>query len=313
MPAKWSPRDIPDLTGLLAIVTGANSGLGQATALELARARATVVIACRNTSKGERAAAAIMEEIPTADVPVAELDLADLASVRAFAQRIAGEHDRVDLLINNAGVMAPPRRETKDGFESQFGTNHLGHFALTGLLLGQLLAASHPRVVTVSSGAHRLGKINFDDLESERHYERWRAYGQSKLANLMFCFELQRRATGAGANLKSMAAHPGYAATNLQSAGPDRFFERAFMAIGNRVIAQSAEMGALPTLYAATYPALPGGTFVGPDGLGEQRGHPKVVSAASKAYDEQTQRRLWEVSEELTSVHYDFAPAARAA
>jgi NAD(P)-dependent dehydrogenase (short-subunit alcohol dehydrogenase family) len=205
--------------------------------------------------------------------------------------------------------MAPPRRLTKDGFESQFGTNHLGHFALTGLLMPRLLAAFEPRVVTVSSTAHRAGQIDFDDLQRERKYNNWRAYGQSKLANLMFCFELQRRATEAGTSLRSMAAHPGYARTNLQFAAPTTR-DKAVMAVTNLLFAQSAEMGALPTLYAATFPDLPGGTFVGPGGLMEQRGHPKVVTAAGKAYDEDTWRRLWQISEELTGVHYQFAAPA---
>jgi NAD(P)-dependent dehydrogenase (short-subunit alcohol dehydrogenase family) len=303
-PSRWTAADIPDQTGRVAIVTGANSGLGLATARELARAGARVVLASRSAEKGQDAAGQIRSAVPNAQVEPAVLDLADLASVRAFA---AGVSYPLDLLINNAGVMAAPRRLTKDGFESQFGTNHLGHFALTGLLLGRLLAAPAPRVVTVSSGMHRAGKMNFDDLNGERKYSRWGAYSQSKLSNLMFCFELQRRATAAGSALRSLAAHPGYAATNLQAAGTDRFYERWFMAIGNRLFAQSADMGALPTLYAATVPDLPGGTFVGPDGRNEQRGYPKVVTAAGKAYDEQAWRRLWEVSEELTGVRFDFA------
>ena len=227
---------------------------------------------------------------------------------RANSSSVPGDPtgDRLDLLINNAGVMAPPRRVTTEGFESQFGTNHLGHFALTGLLLPRLLAAPAARVVTVSSLLHRRGTIDFEDLQGERRYNRWDAYGQSKLANVMFCFELQRRATAADASLLSMAAHPGYAATNLQFAGPTRFYERAFMMVGNRLLAQSAEMGALPTLYAATVADLPGGSFIGPDGRGEQRGHPRIVSAARKAYDEDAWRRLWEVSEALTGVHYSF-------
>ncbi len=207
--------------------------------------------------------------------------------------------------------MAPPRRLTKDGFESQFGTNHLGHFALTGLLLERLLAAPAPRVVTVSSGAHRMGRINFDDLQGEQRYISWLAYGQSKLANLMFCFELQRRAGQAGSELRSMAAHPGYARTNLQFAAPP-VYERAVMALTNLVLAQSAEMGALPVLYAATVEDLPGGSFVGPDGFLEQRGYPHAVTAAGKAYDEDAWRRLWEVSEELTGVHYEFSATAAA-
>ena len=303
-PTNWTAADIPDQRGRVAVVTGANSGLGLATVRELARAGASVVLACRSVEKGERAAALIASAVPDAEVRPAVLDLADLESVRTFA---AGAPARLDLLINNAGVMAAPRRLSKQGFESQFATNHLGHFALTGLLLGRLLAAPAPRVVTVSSAMHRGGTIDFDDLQGERKYSRWGAYSQSKLANLMFCFELQRRAVEAGTALESMAAHPGYAATNLQAAGTDRFYERWFMAIGNRLFAQSADMGALPTLYAATFPGLPGGTFVGPGGRSEQRGYPKVVSAAGKAYDEQAWRRLWEVSEELTGVQYEFA------
>jgi NAD(P)-dependent dehydrogenase (short-subunit alcohol dehydrogenase family) len=299
----WTAADIPDQSGRVAIVTGANSGLGLVTARELARAGARVVLACRSIDKGEEASTRIVSAVPAADVTAAVLDLADLESVRAFA---AGAPGQIDLLINNAGVMAAPRRLTRDGFESQFATNHLGHFALTGLVLGRLLTAPAPRVVTVSSALHRTGTINFDDLQGERKYKRWGAYGQSKLANLMFCFELQRRSVEAGSALLSMAAHPGYAATNLQAAGTDRFYERWYMAIGNKLFAQSAEMGALPTLYAATVPDLPGGTFVGPGGRGEQRGYPKVVGAAAKAYDEQNWRRLWEVSERLTGVHYEF-------
>jgi NAD(P)-dependent dehydrogenase (short-subunit alcohol dehydrogenase family) len=240
---------------------------------------------------------------------VEELDLADLASVHSFSERFPFEHGRLDVLINNAGVMAPPRRLTKDGFESQLGSNHLGHFALTGLLLSSLLAASEPRVVTLSSGAHRIGSINFDDLHRERRYNNWLAYGQSKLANLMFCFELQRRAIAAGTPLRSMAAHPGYARTNLQFAAPP-WYEQLVMRLTNPVLGQSADMGALPTLYAATVPELPGGTFVGPDGFMEQRGHPRVVSAAGKAYDEAVWRRLWDISEELTGVRYELPAAA---
>jgi NAD(P)-dependent dehydrogenase (short-subunit alcohol dehydrogenase family) len=306
MAGKWTARDMPSLGGRIAVVPGATSGLGLAPARELARAGATVIMAVRDRDKGERARRQIREDVPLAELTVEALDLADLRSVRAFALRFAGAHERLDVLINNAGVMAPPRRLTKDGFESQFGSNHLGHFALTGLLLGSLLQAPAPRVVTLSSGAHRIpGKINFDDLQGERRYINWRAYGQSKLANLMFCFELQKRADAAGAGLKSMAAHPGYARTNLQFAAPP-WYEQLVMRATNPLFGQSAEMGALPTLYAATVRDLPGGTFVGPDGFMEQRGHPRVVTAASKAYDENAWRRLWEVSEQLTGVHYAF-------
>ena len=300
---RWTAADIPDQRGRVAVVTGANSGLGLVTAGELARAGARVVLAARSPGRGDAAAASIAGVVPGATVESAVLDLADLDSVRAFA---ASAPARVDLLINNAGIMAAPRRLTKDGFESQFGTNHLGHFALTGLLLSNMLATPAPRVVTVSSHLHRRGTMRFDDLQGERKYDRWGAYAQSKLANLMFCFELQRRATEADASLLSLAAHPGYAATNLQFAATDRFYEKAFGWLGNRLIAQSAEMGALPTLYAATVPDLPGGTFIGPGGRKEQRGYPTVVTAAGKAYDEQDWRRLWDMSEELTGVRYEF-------
>jgi NAD(P)-dependent dehydrogenase (short-subunit alcohol dehydrogenase family) len=309
--SRWTAADIPDQSGRVAVVTGANSGLGLVTARELARAGAEVVVACRDTSKGERAAEDIRRVVSGARLAVRRLDLADLGSVREFAEGLAGEHAAIDLLINNAGVMAPPRRLTADGFESQIGTNHLGHFALTGRLLERLEAADAPRVVSLSSGAHRIGWMRFDDLNWERRYNNWLAYGQSKLADLLFCFELQRRATAAGSRLKALAAHPGYAATNLQFAGP-RKVEAAFMAVTNKLVAQSAEMGALPTLYAATVPDLPGGSFIGPDGIGEMRGYPHVVGAAKRAYDEDAWRRLWELSEELTGVRPEFAAAARA-
>jgi NAD(P)-dependent dehydrogenase (short-subunit alcohol dehydrogenase family) len=312
MASKWTTADIPDQSGRIAVVTGSNSGLGTVTARELARAGATVIIACRNTDKGDQAASSIRAAVPAAELEVVRLDLADLSSVRDFAQQIGAERERLDLLVNNAGVMAPPRRLTADGFESQLGTNHLGHFALTGLLMPSLLAAQQPRVVTLSSGVHRMGSIRFDDLQWERGYNNWRAYSQSKLANLMFCFELARRAAEAGTELTSVASHPGYAATNLQFAGPARFYERAFMVVGNKLIAQSAEMGALPSLYAATVPDLPSGSFVGPDGLMEGRGHPHVVTGASKAYDREAWTKLWEVSEQLTGVTYEFAAAAPA-
>jgi NAD(P)-dependent dehydrogenase (short-subunit alcohol dehydrogenase family) len=303
MSSNWTAQDIPDQTGRTVVITGANSGIGMVAARELARAGAQVVMAVRNLDKGRAAA----DQIPAGEVEVRELDLADLASVRAFADGYQGE---LDLLINNAGVMAPPRRETKDGFESQFGTNHLGHFALTGLLLPRLDAAEEPRVVTVSSGAHRIGRIRFGDLQGERRYNNWLWYGQSKLANLMFAFELQRRATEAGSDLRSLAVHPGYARTNLQFAAPPRY-EQAVMKVTN-LLAQTADMGALPTLYAATAPDVPGGSFIGPDGLLEQRGYPHIVTASRRAYDEDSWRRLWEISQELTGVSYDFSAAAPA-
>ena len=310
MSDRWTAADIPDQSGRTAVVTGANSGLGLITARELARRGADVVLACRNTAKGEEAGAAILQDAPSAKVDVQALDLADLASVHAFAE---ARTEPLDLLVNNAGVMGIPRSHTKDGFEMQFGVNHLGHFALTGLLMPRMLKADNPRVVTLSSNAHKFGRMNFDDLQGERRYFRWSAYGQSKLANLLFAFELQRRADAAAAGLKSVAAHPGYAATNLQTRGPEAGglltrVEDLFMAAGNFVVAQSDEMGALPQLYAATVPDLPGGSYVGPDGFHEQRGHPKPVGSTSAARDEQAADRLWQVSEELTGVDYLGAP-----
>jgi NAD(P)-dependent dehydrogenase (short-subunit alcohol dehydrogenase family) len=301
MASKWTADQIPDQSGRVAVVTGGNSGLGLETVRQLARAGARVVLACRDTTKGDEARKRIRIDIPDADIDVAALDLASLAAVRDFAERITGEGTGLDLLINNAGVMAPPRSETADGFELQLGTNHLGHFALTAQLLGSMERREDARVVTVSSGAHYMGKINFDDLQSERRYSRWRAYGQSKLASLLFAFELDRRLRAAGSPIKSVAAHPGYAATNLQSAAPP-LLDRMVMMVTNRVLAQSAAMGALPQLYAATYPGVEGGAFIGPDGIAEQRGHPKQVHSSRAARDEETARRLWDVSEELTGV-----------
>jgi NAD(P)-dependent dehydrogenase (short-subunit alcohol dehydrogenase family) len=296
MADKWTAEDIPDQRGRVAVVTGANSGIGLVAARELARAGANVIMACRNTAKGADAAAAIRRSSAGADVDVAELDLGSLDSVAAFAAAVDGP---VDLLINNAGVMAPPRKETTDGFELQLGTNHLGHFALTAQLLGRLEGREDARVVTLSSGAHRIGKIDFDNLQRERGYNRWTAYGQSKLANLLFALELDRRLKAAGSTIKSLAAHPGYASTNLQSAAAP-VADRLVMKLTNAVVAQSPEMGALPTLYAATAPGVDGGEFIGPDGLLEQRGHPHVVAPSSAGRDEDVARRLWEVSEELT-------------
>ena len=306
MAEKWTAADIPDQTGRVALVTGANSGLGLSTARELARAGAAVILACRNPEKGVGAVEEIRSELPEARVELVGLDLADLSSVRTVAEQFSEAQAPLDLLVNNAGVMATAYSKTVDGFESQFGTNHLGHFALTGLLMDALLKRPDPRVVTVSSTAHRMGQINFDDLQSEKGYKRWSAYGQSKLANLLFAFELDRRARDASRPLRSMAAHPGYSATNLQFAGPSAMIERLTMRVTNVLVAQSADKGALPTLYAATEPDLPGGSFIGPDGFQEARGYPKVVKARSAAYDTEAAARLWEVSEELTGVRFDL-------
>ena len=294
--AAFTPDHIPDLAGKAVIVTGANSGIGRAAAAALATAGATVVLAVRDQAKGEAAAAAIR-----GTTEVRPLDLASLDSVRAFAASWQGD---IDLLINNAGVMIPPLSRTADGFELQFGTNHLGHFALTNLLLPHAAAAG--RVVTVSSDAHRGGAIDFDDLNWERkRYRPWRAYGQSKLANLLFTGELQRRLTEAGSTVKATAAHPGYAATNLQSHSGSRLMKVAMEQLGNRLIAQDAAGGALPTLYAAVAD-IPGGSFVGPSGpfgLG-LRGAPTLVGRSAAARDEEAARRLWTVSETLTGVSF---------
>ncbi len=306
----WSADDIPDLTGRRAVVTGANSGLGFRTAVELARHGAEVVIAARDRTRGETAVQRVRDEVPNARVTLEQLDLADLSNVRACAGRLRERLPSLDVLVNNAGVMAIPYRRTADGFEMQLGTNHFGHFALTGLLQPLLLAADRPRVVTVSSTAHRTGRIDFDDLDGTRRYRKWRAYGQSKLANLLFMRELQRRADDAAVPLTSVAAHPGFAATNLQRVGPQMAGDRVMatlMALGNRLMAQSDAMGALPTLCAATAPDVQGGDYYGPDGLFETRGHPTRVSMTAAAQDDEVARRLWEVSEERTGVRYEFS------
>jgi NAD(P)-dependent dehydrogenase (short-subunit alcohol dehydrogenase family) len=307
--AKWTTEQIPNQSGRTAIVTGANSGLGLVCARELARHGATVVLACRNAEKGAAALAEITRAAPDAQVELASLDLGSLASARAFAEQFRATHDGLDLLFNNAGVMAPPRRLTTDGFELQLGTNVLGHFALTAQLISMMEGRPDARVVTLSSLAHKMGRIDFDDLQSERRYSRWRAYGQSKLADLMLALELDRRLRAAGSGIKSLAAHPGYAATNLQSAAVPTA-DRLVMAVTNAFIAQSAERGALPSLYAATEPGLEGGLYIGPDGIGEFRGHPQIVSPHRAARDEAVAARLWGVSEELTGVRLELPVAA---
>lgn len=309
---QWLEKNIPNLSGKTALITGANSGIGYEAARLLAMRGAHVALAVRNTAKGGKAAREIRSAVPQADLAVMDLDLASLASIRSFAALFMAGHGRLDLLINNAGVMALPRRETADGFEMQFGTNHLGHFALTGLLLPMLQKTAGARVVTVSSGLHRTGQINFDDLQGERSYSKWGAYGQSKLANLLFTYELQRRLTAAGSSVKSVAAHPGYAATNLQYGGSDRSdssLQTRLMHVLNKVIAQSAEMGALPTVYAAAAPAVQGGDYIGPKGPAEQRGWPTKVQSNDRSHDLETAARLWAVSEELTGVVYDLQGA----
>ena len=299
--SRWSPAAIPDQTGRTALVTGANSGIGLHTALELARRGARVLLAVRRLDRGEQAAERIRQQVPQARLDLVPLDLASLASVRAAAAEVGRTLAALDLLVDNAGVMAVPRGTTADGFETQLGTNHLGHFALTGLLLPRLLASGSPRVVVVSSGAHRTGRIAFDDLQSERSYSRWGAYGQSKLANLLFARELQRRA---GDRLVVAAAHPGYAATHLQSGQGAPLLE-ALLKVGNLLFAQSDARGAWPSLYAATMPDVRPGDYWGPS-LAEVRGVPKRVGRSTAAQDDAAAALLWHRSEELTGVTYDL-------
>ncbi|MBE7188584.1 oxidoreductase [Jatrophihabitans endophyticus] len=291
--SRWTAADIPDQTGRRVVVTGANSGLGAAAARELSARGASVVLACRNVEKGEQAKGWM-----NGDVTVRRLDLADLASVREFAHATG----TVDVLINNAGVMAVPKSRTADKFEMQFGTNFLGHFALTGLLLPRVT----DRVVTLSSGAHHLGRIVLDDLNWERRrYQRWLAYGQSKLADLMFAYELARRLEAAGSPVRSLAAHPGYAATELQS--HTGTFQDRVMGVLNRIVAQGAAEGALPELYAATMPDADNGQYYGPDGIGEVRGSPRLVGSSRASKDGAVAARLWDAAVELTGVPFEVS------
>jgi NAD(P)-dependent dehydrogenase (short-subunit alcohol dehydrogenase family) len=297
MSARWTTDDMPGQQGRLAVVTGANTGLGFETAQVLATGGACVVLAVRNVEKGKQAAARIVAAAPGATVTVQELDLSSLDSVRAAAAELRAGHSRIDLLICNAGVMYPPKQTTHDGFELQFGTNHLGHFALTGLLLEQMLPVPGSRVVTVSSVGHRIrARVNFDDLQWERSYSRVRAYGQSKLANLMFTYELQRRLSGAGTTI-AVAAHPGFAATELMRHTP-------MAAVVTPLFSQNAAMGALPVLRAATDPGVLGGQYYGPGGFLGLRGYPKLAASSRRSHDAAVQRRLWAVSEDLTGVTF---------
>lgn len=297
--AKWNTTDIPDQTGRVAIVTGANTGLGLETAKALAAHGAHVVLAVRNTEKGKAAADAITAAHSNADITLQSLDLSSLESIRRASDELKSRYDKIDLLINNAGVMWTEKSTTADGFELQFGTNHLGHYAFTGLLLDHLLPVEGSRVVTVSSIGHRIrAAIHFDDLQWERNYNRVAAYGQSKLANLLFTYELQRRL--AGTNTAALAAHPGGSNTELARNSP--LWVRAVFDAVAPLLVQGADMGALPTLRAATDPAALGGQYYGPDGFMEQRGNPKVVASSEQSYDLDLQRRLWSVSEELTDV-----------
>jgi NAD(P)-dependent dehydrogenase (short-subunit alcohol dehydrogenase family) len=299
MTARWTSEDVPGQHGRLAVVTGANTGLGFETARVLAARGAAVVLAVRDTDKGKQAAARIAGTAPGATVTVQPLDLTSLESVRAAAAELRARHPAIDLLVNNAGVMFPPRQTTPDGFELQLGTNHLGHFALTGLLLEQMLPVPGSRVVTVSSLAHRIrARINFDDLQAERSYRRVAAYSQSKLANLMFTYELARRLSGAATTTIAVAAHPGLASTELT-----RNSSAASAALA-RLISQNPAMGALPTLRAATDPGVLGGQYYGPGGIFGARGYPKLAHSSGQSRDTAIQRRLWTVSEELTGVTF---------
>ncbi|GAB3660780.1 SDR family NAD(P)-dependent oxidoreductase [Actinocorallia lasiicapitis] len=291
---KWKSTDIPDQTGRTYVVTGANSGLGLETTRALAAKGAHVIMACRDLTKAHKAADGI-----TGQLDIRQVDLADLDSVRAFAATV----DQIDVLINNAGVMMPPRTLTEQGFELQFGTNHLAHYALTGLLLDRLAKAADPRVVTVSSGLAARGAIDFDDLDGEHGYSPTGHYAQSKLANQLFTLELDRRLKAAGIPVAALMAHPGYAATNLQSTGP-RGLLNLVMKPGNLLFAQSAAMGALPQLYAATAPDAASGEYFGPDGIGDLRGHPHRVRPVRAATDTAAATRLWDVSARLTGVVY---------
>jgi NAD(P)-dependent dehydrogenase (short-subunit alcohol dehydrogenase family) len=315
-PARWTAADVPDQRGRTAVVTGANSGLGFETARVLASRGATVVLACRDPGQAARAASLIAagtgpdaagaRDGQSARVQTLRLDLASLASVREAAEELCSRYQHLDLLINNAGVMMPPYGRTEDGFELQFGTNHLGHFALTGLVLGRLLTTSGSRVVTVSSNGHRAGRINVDDLQSERHYRKMRAYGQSKLANLMFTYELQRRLAAAGAPTIALAAHPGTSRTDLvrHLSGPSRATVNARLGPLTSWFAQSAGMGALPTLRAATDPGATGGQYYGPGGAFGFTGYPVPVESSSRSRDVPVMERLWEESEKLTGVRF---------
>ena len=304
---RWTTADIPDQTGKVVLVSGANSGLGYETALALAGKGAQVLLACRDVAKGREAEARIRETHPDASTVVIRLDLASLDDVRRAADELHATTTRLDVLVNNAGVMALPYRRTHDGFEMQLGTNHLGPFALTGQLLDLLLATPKARIVTVSSGFHRLAQIRFDDPHWTRGYSKWAAYGQSKVANLLFAYELQRRLAAARFDAISVAAHPGYAATNLQFAGPrmeGSSIVEHVSALGNRLFAQSAAMGALPQLYAATAADVRGGDYFGPRGIGELWGSPRKVASNAHSNDPVVAARLWAWSEQATRTTY---------
>ncbi|QIB75095.1 SDR family NAD(P)-dependent oxidoreductase [Halogeometricum borinquense] len=309
MSSQWTADDVPDCSGKTVVVTGANSGLGYEATKALAAKGAHVVMTVRSPERGREAAHAVQDAVADADLTLAKLDLADLDSVRRFSEWFHDTFDELHVLANNAGVMAIPRRETEQGFEMQFGVNHLGHFALTGLLLDRLRETeAETRVVTQSSGIHQNGEMDFSDPMAENSYDKWAAYAQSKLANLLFAYELQRRLERVGEEgVLSVGCHPGYAATNLQRRGPEMtgsFVRKLGMGLANRVFAQSAEMGALPMLYAATADDVRGGSYIGPTGLFGMRGYPGTATSSEASHDEDDAHRLWELSEDLTGVTY---------
>jgi NAD(P)-dependent dehydrogenase (short-subunit alcohol dehydrogenase family) len=299
---RWSVAAVPDQHGRTVVITGASSGIGFEAARVLADRGALVVLACRSEAKSEAAVQRIRAAVPGASLESVRLDLASLDSVRTAAAEVHRRFPRLDLLINNAGVMTPPYSRTADGFELQFGTNHLGHFAFTGLLLDRIRDVPGARIVTVASAAHRMGTMNFDDLNSERGYRRSRAYGQSKLANLLFTYELQRRLAAAGAQVIAVSAHPGASRTELDRHMPG-WLRSTYHAVGG-LITQDAVGGSLPTLRAATDPAVTGGQYYGPSGFAELRGHPVIVRSGPRSYDVRSQARLWEESQRLTGVTY---------
>lgn len=297
---KWTTSNCPSLRDKVAIITGANSGIGFETALQLAQKDASVILACRRSDAGEKAKADILKRYPTARVIVMVLDLSRLAEVRKFAEDFRSRFKRLDLLINNAGIMMSPYEETEDGFENQLATNFIGHFALTGLLMSLILSTSDSRIVTLSSLSYKWAPINFDDLHFKKGYDKKKAYGQSKRACLVFAYELNRRLSASGKSARSMAAHPGLSKTNL-----DRYFPALIRPLGVLFL-QSPKKGALPTLYAGLHQDLTGGEYIGPDGFQELRGFPKVVDSDSDTKDQKIAAKLWKVAEELTGIHYSF-------
>jgi NAD(P)-dependent dehydrogenase (short-subunit alcohol dehydrogenase family) len=311
----FDPSAFGSLSDRTIVITGANTGIGFEAARLLGRAGARIVLACRDPARAEGAAGRLRAEAPRAQVDLVALDLSDLASIRRAAGTILERFPAIDVLINNAGVMALPRRTTKDGFEMQLGTNHLGHFALTGLLMSAIVAAPAARVVTVSSGLHKGGRVDFDDLQGERRYDKWKAYSQSKLCNLLFAYELERRLRAAGTRAISLACHPGYAATELQGRGPSMEGSKllgVIMSLGNSLFAQSAEAGAWPTVFAAASPEARGMDYIGPLGLAHMRGLPGRDRSTRRSHDEADARRLWEISERLTGVSYELLRARAA-